>query len=45
MEEFQFVESYCARWARVGNSVPPLSMKAIAEEIRCRSFMNKSAAH
>jgi site-specific DNA-cytosine methylase len=33
-EEFQFVGSYSDRWARVGNSVPPLFMKAIAEHIR-----------
>jgi site-specific DNA-cytosine methylase len=33
-EEFQFVGSYSDRWAGVGNSVPPLFMKAIAEHIR-----------
>ena len=33
-EGFQFEGSYDARWARVGNSVPPLLMKAIAERIR-----------
>lgn len=27
-EAFQLAGSYRARWARVGNSVPPLSMKA-----------------
>jgi DNA (cytosine-5)-methyltransferase 1 len=44
-EEFQFVGSYRARWARVGNSVPPLFMKAIAEHIRYRLlFVKKSAA-
>jgi site-specific DNA-cytosine methylase len=43
-EEFQFVGSYRARWACVGNSVPPLLMRAIAEHIRYRFFMTKSAA-
>ncbi len=33
-ENFQFVGSYRARWARIGNSVPPLLMKAIAAHIR-----------
>jgi len=33
-EEFQFVGSYRARWARIGNSVPPLFMRAIALHIR-----------
>jgi DNA (cytosine-5)-methyltransferase 1 len=32
-EEFQFVGSYRDRWARIGNSVPPLFMKALAENI------------
>jgi site-specific DNA-cytosine methylase len=32
--EFQFVGSYRDRWARIGNSVPPLLMKTIAEHIR-----------
>ena len=31
---FQFVGTYRQRWARVGNSVPPLLMKAIADSIR-----------
>lgn len=30
---FQFKGSYHERWARVGNSVPPLLMKAIADRI------------
>jgi len=33
-EEFQFVGSYRARWARIGNSVPPLFVRAIALHIR-----------
>lgn len=32
-EAFQFPGSYRDRWARVGNSVPPLFMKAIAVQI------------
>ena len=32
------------RGARVGNSVPPLLMKAIAEHVRDRFFVNKSSA-
>ena len=43
-EEFQLVGSYRARWARIGNSVPPLLMKAIADRIRRRFFMNRSSA-
>jgi site-specific DNA-cytosine methylase len=32
--KFQFIGTYRQRWARIGNSVPPLLMKAIAERIR-----------
>ena len=42
-EEFQLVGSYRARWARIGNSVPPLLMKAIADHIRHRSIISKSS--
>lgn len=41
--EFQFEGSYRARWARVGNSVPPLFMKAIVEHIR-RNILPADAA-
>lgn len=34
-EQFQIQGSYREKWARVGNSVPPLFMKAIAGSIRC----------
>ena len=43
-EEFQFEGSYSTRWARIGNSVPPLFMKAIAEHIRRGVFMKKPSA-
>lgn len=33
-DEFQQVEDYATQWARIGNSVPPLFMRAIAEHIR-----------
>nr|WP_092074959.1 DNA cytosine methyltransferase [Dendrosporobacter quercicolus]NSL49586.1 DNA cytosine methyltransferase [Dendrosporobacter quercicolus DSM 1736]SDN23782.1 DNA (cytosine-5)-methyltransferase 1 [Dendrosporobacter quercicolus] len=33
-DDFQFIGSYSEQWARIGNSVPPLFMKAIAEHIR-----------
>jgi len=33
-EEFRLLGNYRARWARIGNSVPPLLMKAIAECLR-----------
>ncbi len=42
-EEFQLMGSYRARWARIGNSVPPLLMKAIAEHILQHLFMNESS--
>ncbi len=35
-EEFMFVGSYAERWARVGNSVPPFFMRAIALHVRER---------
>ena len=40
-EEFVLVGSYRAKWARIGNSVPPLLMKAIAERIRNCFFTTK----
>jgi site-specific DNA-cytosine methylase len=33
-ESFCFEGSFVEKWARIGNSVPPLFMKAIAENIR-----------
>lgn len=33
-EQFQMQGNYRDKWARIGNSVPPLFMKAIAECIR-----------
>lgn len=33
-DDFEFVGKYEEQWARIGNSVPPLLMKAIAEHIR-----------
>ena len=33
-ESFRLVGSFVDKWARIGNSVPPLFMKAIAECIR-----------
>jgi site-specific DNA-cytosine methylase len=33
-EQFQIQGSYTNKWARIGNSVPPLFMKAIARHIR-----------
>jgi site-specific DNA-cytosine methylase len=33
-EQFQIQGGYSEKWARVGNSVPPLFMKIIAEHIR-----------
>jgi DNA (cytosine-5)-methyltransferase 1 len=32
--QFRFVGSYSEQWARIGNSVPPLLMRAIAEHLR-----------
>ena len=43
-EEFQLTGSYRARWARIGNSVPPLLIKAIADHIRQRHLMSQSSA-
>lgn len=31
---YQFLGSYAEQWARIGNSVPPLFMRAIADHIR-----------
>jgi len=33
-DEYQFIGKFIEQWARIGNSVPPLFMKAIAEHIR-----------
>lgn len=33
-EDFQLIGSYQQQWARIGNSVPPLMAKAVAEHIR-----------
>ena len=33
-EQFQMQGSYSEKWARIGNSVPPLFMKAIALSVR-----------
>jgi site-specific DNA-cytosine methylase len=43
-EEFQLAGSYRARWARIGNGVPPLLMKAIADHIRSCFFISTSTA-
>ncbi len=43
-EEFRLVGSYCARWARRGNSVPPLLMKVIAERSNQFFSISKSSA-
>lgn len=32
-DDFRFIGSYSEQWARIGNAVPPLFMKAIAEHI------------
>ena len=40
---FRLEGSFHEKWARVGNSVPPLLMKAIADRIRHHFFMNKSS--
>jgi site-specific DNA-cytosine methylase len=44
LEEFRLMGSCRARWARIGNSVPPLPMKAIACHIRHRLFVSKWSA-
>jgi len=33
-DDFKFIGNYKEQWARIGNSVPPLFMKAIAEHIK-----------
>jgi site-specific DNA-cytosine methylase len=35
-ESFRLEGSFAEKWARIGNSIPPLFMKAIAEYIFCR---------
>ncbi len=40
-DEFQLVGRYEEQWARVGNSVPPLFMRAIARHIRAQIFNSK----
>jgi DNA (cytosine-5)-methyltransferase 1 len=32
----QFMGKYSEQWARIGNSVPPLFMRAIAQHLRER---------
>ncbi len=34
--EFKLVGRFVQKWARIGNSVPPLFMRAIAENLRAR---------
>ena len=43
-EGFRLEGRFHEKWARIGNSVPPLLMKAIADCIRHRFFMNRSSA-
>lgn len=43
-DEFQLIGAYSDQWARIGNSVPPLMMKAVAEHIRC-AILEKTLAH
>jgi DNA (cytosine-5)-methyltransferase 1 len=43
-EGFKLEGKFTEKWSRVGNSVPPLFMKAVAEQIRHRFFIEKSAA-
>jgi len=33
-DDFILTGSFSARWARLGNAVPPLMMKAVAETLR-----------
>jgi DNA (cytosine-5)-methyltransferase 1 len=33
-DDFELVGSYEQQWARIGNSVPPLMMKAVADHVR-----------
>jgi DNA (cytosine-5)-methyltransferase 1 len=35
-DDFVLTGSYAQQWERLGNSVPPLMMKAIAETVRDR---------
>jgi site-specific DNA-cytosine methylase len=41
-ESFRLEGSFVEKWARVGNSVPPLFMKAIAESIRQELLSRKN---
>lgn len=43
-EGFRLEGRFQEKWARIGNSVPPLLMNAIADHIHRRFFMNKSTA-
>lgn len=43
-EGFQIQGNYRDKWARVGNSVPPLFMKAIAEYISCHCLLKLCSA-
>jgi DNA (cytosine-5)-methyltransferase 1 len=38
-DDFVLVGTYAQRWARLGNSVPPLMMRAVAEAVRDRVLL------
>ena len=42
---FRFVGSYQEQWARIGNSVPPLLMRAIVEHLRSSVLDSGVSAH
>lgn len=42
--DYVLTGSYAQRWARLGNSVPPLMMKAVAETLRDRVLLPARAA-
>lgn len=44
-DQFQFIGGYKDQWARIGNSVPPLFMRAIAEHIRDNILNATPALH
>jgi len=43
-EQFQIQGNYREKWARIGNSVPPLFMKSIAEHIHQRLLVRGSVS-
>jgi len=43
-DEYKFIGKFEEQWSRIGNSVPPLLMKAIAEHIRKAILMPLSCA-